>query len=210
MNSISYYIYRIEEELLLKLKKTATFKTAFGLKNINMNTRVITPETEGKEIIEIIPDELFLGYDYLKDDFTLLDTPIKESPHFDMMKRLYNGENISDCDYINRWISGTLDWRHGFIRPKNYDFFTQRFNISKENIEKNDINPVIVYKLGGKYYIYDGKHRAAMCAYNGLSVPCIVVDTEHMFSGVWREMFKKILNRKDYKKHTEFYKKYAS
>lgn len=210
MNSISYYLYRIEEELLLKLKKTATFKTVCGLKNINMNTRVIQPETEGKEITVISPDELFLGYDYLKDSFTLLDTPIKESPHFDMMKRLYKGESISDCDYINRWVAGTLDWRHGYIRPKNYNFFIQRFNRSKEDIESNNIKPVTVYKLGEKYYIYDGKHRAAMCAYNKINIPCIVLDTEHMFSGIWEELFKKILNRKDYKKHTEFYKKFAS
>ena len=210
MNSIAYYLYRIEEELLLKIKKTAIFKTTFGLKNINMNTRVVPPETEGKEITVISPDELFLGHDYLKDRFTLLDTPIKESPHFDMMKKLYAGESISDCDYINRWVAGTLDWRHGFIKPRNFDFFIQRFNLSKESIEKNEIKPVLVYKLNDRYYIYDGKHRAAMCAYNGLPVPCIIVDTAHMFSGIWEEMFKKILNRKDYKKHTEFYKKFAS
>ena len=210
MNSISYYIYRIEEELLLKLKKTVIFDTACGLKNINMNTRVVPPETEGKAITEISPDELFLGYDYLKDDFTLLDTPVKKSPHYDMMKKLYAGEDISDCDYINRWISGTLDWRRGFKRPKKFDFFIQRFNLSKECIEKNEIKPVMVYKLGEKYYMYDGKHRAAMCAYNKIPVPCIVVDTKHMFSGIWEEMFKKILNKKGYKKHTEFYKKYAS
>ncbi len=210
MNKLCYYLYRIGEELLLKLKKTAVFDTASGLKNINMNTRVVQPETEGREKIEIHFDELFLGYDYLKDKFTLLDTPIKKSPHYDIMRKLYKGENISDCDYIKRWVSGTLDWRHGYIKPDKFDFFIEKFNQSKENIEKNEINPVLVYRLNEKYYIYDGKHRAAMCAYNEKCVPCIVIDTEHMFSGIWKDMFKKILNKKDYKKHTEFYKNYAS
>ena len=69
---------------------------------------------------------------------------------------------------------------------------------------------MLVYNLNEKYYIYDGKHRAAMCAYNQMTVPCIVIDIEYMFSGIWDEMFKKILNKKDYKRHTEFYKRYAS
>lgn len=210
MNSVSYYIYKVKEKIYVKLKKSKTIKTHYGLKNINMSARVIPPEICGKEIIEISPDELFLGYDYLKDNFTLLDAPIKKSPHYDMMKRLYEGQNIADCDYIKRWMSGTLDWRYGFIKPDNFTFFINRFNQSKENIKNNEIKPVIVYKLCEKYYIYDGKHRAAMYAYNESSVPCIVVDSKHMFSGVWEEMFMKVLNKKDYTKHTELYKKHAS
>ena len=210
MNRVSYYIYKIKEKIFVKIKKSKTFNNSYGLKNINMSMRIVLPETEGREIKEIPFDKLFLGYDYLKDEFTLLDIPITESPHFDMMKKLYMGEDISDCDYIKRWIKGTLDWRYGFIRPKNYDFFVQRFNLSKENVERNEIKPVLVYNLNEKYYIYDGKHRAAMCAYNQMTVPCIVIDIEYMFSGIWDEMFKKILNKKDYKRHTEFYKRYAS
>ena len=210
MNSFAYYVYKVKEKIFVKLKKSKTFNTHYGLKNINMSARIIPPETEGKEIISISYEELFLGFDYLKDCFTLLDTPIKESPHFDMMKKLYDEEDISDCDYIKRWVSGTLDWRYGFVKPDNFTFFINRFKNAKENIENNEIKPVIVYKLQDKYYIYDGKHRAAMCAYNGKSVPCIVVDTKHVFSGVWEEIFKKILNKKDYKKHTEFYKRHAS
>lgn len=210
MNSFSYYVYRVKEKLFSKLNKSKAFRTSLGLKNINMSLRVIHPETDGNEIVMISPDELFLGFDYLKDDYTLLDTSIKKSPHYDMMKKLYEEKDISDCEYIKRWVSGTLDWRYGFIKPDNFDFFVKRFIQSKENIEKNTIKPVIIYSFCGKYYIYDGKHRAAMCAYNEMSVPCIVIDTEHIFSGVWEEMFKKILNRKYYRKHTEFYNKYAS
>ena len=210
MNSVSYYIYKAQEKLFVKLKKSKAFNTHYGLKNINMSMHIVQPETEGKEVIYISPDELFLGFDYLKDDYTLLDTPIKESPHYDMMKKLYKGESISDCDYIKRWLSGTLDWRYGFIKPDNFTFFVQRFNQSKKNIENDEIKPVIAYKLGEKYYIYDGKHRAAMCAYNEMNIPCIIVDNNHMFSGLWQEMFKMILNKKDYKKHTDFYGKFLS
>ena len=104
MNRVSYYIYKIKEKIFVKIKKSKTFNNSYGLKNINMSMRIVLPETEGREIKEIPFDKLFLGYDYLKDEFTLLDIPITESPHFDMMKKLYMGEDISDCDYIKRWI----------------------------------------------------------------------------------------------------------
>ncbi len=210
MNSISHYIYRIESEIFAKLKLSRAFKTSCGLKNVNMSMFVPSLEIEGKEAVEILSDELYLGYDYLRDDYTLLDTPIDKSPHYALMKCLYENDDLSNCDYIKRWLSGTLDWRYGYKKPKDFSFFINRYKDAKKNIEKNQIKPIIAYKLGEKYYIYDGKHRAAMCAYNKIPVPCFVFDAEDIIKGVWVDLFEKIKDDKHYKKHKKLYSAYQS
>ena len=135
----------------------------------------------------------------------MIDKPIKDSPHYRLIDCLYRGDDVSQCDYIQRWLAGTLDWRFGFKNPRNYSFFVQRFEQARENLSKNQIKPIIIYKLGNKNYIYDGKHRAAMCAYNHVLVPCVVIETKTMFSGVWKEMFDMIRNDKNYAMHQEMY-----
>ena len=211
MNPILYYLYKITEKLFDTLKIETAFKTKCGLKNIHMNKRIKPIEIQAENTVYLKAEDLFLGYDYLKDDFTLLDRPLKESPHYHLMEILYadaGQEAIAQSEYIQRWLSGTLDWRFGFKDPNEYSFFIQRFHQSKENIAHNRIKPVIIYNLAGRYYIYDGKHRAAMCAYNNLQIPCVIVAAETVFTGVWKTLFDKIKKDGDYEKHRRLYQQY--
>ncbi len=210
MNTISYLLYRIQEKIFVKLHLFRAFKTSCGLKHFNMNLLVRIPPSENDKYCVLSPEELYLGIDYLTDENTLLDTPLSKSPHYDLVCKMNNNEDISECEYIKRWRKGTLDWRYGFRKPKNYNFFVNKFNDSKKNIIEGKNKPSLVYKVGEKYYIFDGKHRAAMCLLNNIDVPCYIIDRTTMFSNVWLFLLEMIKHDKNYSKHKKIFDAYMS
>ncbi len=187
--------------------KTIVYESKTGLKEINP----LFP-TKQREIINLCtvsPDELFLGIDFLKDEYSLINTPIKESPHFELMASLYNGEDGLNTNYTKRMLKGALDERYeilAFYLDKEY--FKNCFNKKYNDIKNNSGENIIVYKKNGKCYIHDGKHRAALCSLLGIDAQCEVVD----FSEVCKEFNSKkleILEKKEkYKKHDSFFENF--
>lgn len=121
-------------------------------------------------------DELFLGPDYLIDRYTLLDCPLVQSPHYQLMEMLMNGNDIANSDYIIRYERGTLDIRFpGVLSKKLHNSMYYAFKQSHEKIVQRRSEPVLVYEHKGKYYIYDGKHRAALCALMDSEIRCLLM-----------------------------------
>lgn len=199
---------RFEEKVLKSMHIIRFRKTKYGLKNVGasylLNPKIISSES----IVELSSDLLYLGPDFLKNRYTLLDCHISQSPHYDLIKTISEGGNLASTDYIKRFVSGKLDWRRGYKQPRDYNFFMEKFAKSTNEIEHDDYKPVLVYKLGGKYYIYDGKHRAALCALLGLPVKCLLLGNDIANANVWHYMFSIIKDDLDYSCHTEYHNKY--
>lgn len=138
-------------------------------------------------------NDLFLGIDFLKDKYTLINTCINDSPHYYLMEALLNNINILKTDYVNRMAKGCLDERRElpeYLNKKNY--FLKCFYKKKIQIEKNNIEPIKIYIVKNKFYIYDGKHRAAMHALLNKKVECDIYDRSILYN-LLQERFEKML-----------------
>ena len=185
--------------------KTIVYESKTGLKEINP----LFP-TKQREIINLCtvsPDELFLGIDFLKDEYSLIDTPIKESPHFELMASLYNGEDGLNTNYTKRMLKGALDERYeilAFYLDKEYfkNCFSKKYGDIKNNLNER----VTIYKKNGKCYIHDGKHRAALCSFLDIPVQCEVVDFYEVCKEFNNNKLKIVQKKEKYKKHDFFLK----
>ena len=184
------------------------YNTRYGLKNVGAGYLLGAKKYSSGVIKEIVADKLFLGPDYLKDKYSLLNRPIAQSPHFDFVKAIKENGDLSSTDYIQRFVSGKLDWRRGSTMPRDFNYFEKMYFQSLGEIQSGDYNPVIIYSLGGKYYIYDGKHRAALCSLLGVPVKCMVVGNELANADLWYYMFSIIKGNSDYSRHTEYHNMY--
>ena len=184
------------------------YKGKYGIKNINLNQLVFPGQTVLKEV-EISPDRLYMGPDYLKDEFTLLGTSLVNSPHFELMSLLYNGKDFADSEYINRYYHGYLDWRRG-IKDIDPIRFKNKNKSIVESVLSDNYDPVKIYQVGDSFYVFDGKHRAALCAVLGKSVKCVVVSSDIACAGVWNRLFAYVKGKITYSKHTKFYANYLS
>lgn len=203
MNKLKHYWFRIIESAYRKLKVIKVYKDKFGIKNINMYlvADIGTPRVLQK--IELKPEDLFLGPDYLKDNYTLLDTCLLSSPHYGFMKCLLNNGDLKSTDYARRYSNGTLDWRRGYPLEKKITGWKKTFQIKREKALNGDTQAIRIYKNNGKYYIYDGKHRAALNAILGLPILCDEIELNNIVSFYGRYMFE-FMNGNDYKKHKAF------
>ena len=195
MNKISFYYWRFREELCKKKHIFRVLCTKYGLKCLNIKLVRQGPTIISEKAFDIEPVKLFLGIDYLNDDYTLLDTSILDSPHYSFINAILNGEDLSKTDYIERYQRGTLDGRQGRPLIKDFSLFQERCNTRIGQLD--DMQPVMVYRVNDRYYIYDGKHRAALCALLGVKVRCILVD--YRFND--NALFKIMIKEKEFKKH---------
>lgn len=152
-------------------------------------------------------DELFLDFDALRDEYTLCDASVLESPHLGLMNALDNDQDISDIEYIKRWENGTLDYRTPhYVTKSELEGLRHRFHKSKEEVLSDLYPAVAVYKLGGRYYIADGKHRAAMCAMLGKPVKCMLVGNKYVADSFNQWMYKRMsLKPNKYRKNLLFF-----
>lgn len=208
MRRITHYYRRAEEELYKKLHLFRFYFTNFGLKNIGASQLIEATSFHGIEVIELQPNQLFLGPDFLKDQYSLLDRSIYQSPHYDFVRAQKNGNDLMSTEYIKRYIAGTLDWRRGTYKPTDYIFFHNQYETITTAIHDGVCPPVITYQMSERYYIFDGKHRAAICAMLDVPVNTIVVNSEIANANVWHYMFALIDEKKEYSKHTDFHKRY--
>ena len=201
---IKKILYSLIEKILDKLNVIKVYKTKVGIKNFHMNKVASIGNPIIIERLYLDVNDLYLGPDYLKDNYTLLDYKIITSPHYEFLKFLDNDDNIKGCNYVKRLEKGILDWRRKvFVNKKTINDWKQKYKIRKKQIQGDLYESVIVYKYDDKYYIYDGKHRAAMCALLNKKVKCDVVDGNFITSFYPKYLYK-LMNDKDYKKHLKF------
>jgi|LSQX01.1.fsa_nt_gb hypothetical protein len=61
----------------------------------------------------------------------------------------------------------------------------------------NAYEPIVVYELDGKTYIFDGKHRAALCALLGKPVRCLKIDLKDLSEDFLVRVYGKMLEREE-------------
>lgn len=201
---LSHYIYRVAEEFCKKFHIIKTYETSKGLKNINMG-KVATLETP-YVISHIILNstELFLGPDFLKDQYTLLGKTILDSPHYQFMQAMLTNKPLEQTEYVKRWLTGTLDWRRSLPLKNQCERWKASFESKMKEVETGKYSEIWVYAVNGKYFIYDGKHRAALCAVLGKPIHCSVISDQCVYSFYGRYMMECICNKEDYNKHRLF------
>lgn len=147
-------------------------QTRAGIKFLNGSSFRSQYPLKSEGVLELRPDELFMGMDYLKDDFSLVNVNIKNTPHYSLMELIENDDDLSQSDYFRRFYDGTLDARIPHKQYNDYSFFLQKHISVKKDVIGGTYEPIIVYKINDRFYIYDGKHRAALCAYLNLPIKC--------------------------------------
>ena len=179
------------------------FNCSVGIKQLNMS-RLANPGRWTGRNCEMDSAQLLLGPDFLKDRYTLLGTSLADSPHYALVKTIAEGGCIEDTDYFHRFRSATLDWRLWQFSRCNSSRFVKSFEKSKSDILNDKYAPVIIYKVGKKNYVFDGKHRAAMCLLYGRQVKCIEVDNSVAYRGVFHFLFEMTVKGGKYLKHQHF------
>ena len=151
-------------------------------------------------------EDLLIGFDGLKDKYTLLGKPITDSPHMQFVELLKNNQKILDSEYMHRLQSGTLDLRQRkkISASKMKEFYTYFYRNSAD-IDNGSNKPIRVVCIGEKLYIADGKHRAAMCGLENKAVKCIDA-TKLIYDSFYMWIIRKMKTReKDYRIHLSFY-----
>jgi len=159
------YLWFIIGKSLRRIAKffntTILFFSKTGLKSINATIDYGDLVRFQKKKLQ--SSQLFLFADGLIDSETLIGKNIKDSPHFDLISTIYNNKPLENCEYIIRAEEGRLDMRAAsFYDP---EFYLEKFRSQQKHFAKNKVTPLVVLPLDGKYYILDGKHRAAFFAF---------------------------------------------
>ena len=150
--------------------------------------------------------DLLLCIDGLKDSHTLLGLGIVDSPHFALVKAFSDGADVARTDYLARAANGTLD----ACPPRNagrayVEFLRDSYERTLQSVTSGDCEPVKVFRVGGRCFIADGKHRAAVCALLRIDPRCLDV-TPAVFDSFFRWVYRRMLDgRGRYEKHIAFF-----
>ena len=145
------------------------YENEYGIKEHNK----VAFEMKGTSIERVInPNTVYLGFDGLKDVYSLIGIPINKSPHYELMKLLENDKDICNSEYVQREKLGCLDGRYE-IKPSNH---VMTYKNAKQTIINKSYAPAIIYAINGKYYAFDGKHRLALCCLLGVPCKCKIID----------------------------------
>lgn len=179
---------------------TYLYFNKYGVKCSNIIIRNQTYKTLNSIILP--PDKLFLDVDFLRDEYTLCDCPLIKSPHFDLMKALVNSQSIEETEYCRRATIGTLDSRTSQnISFAFIDSLHKTYKSRFKEITEDSYRPIDVYKVGERYYIVDGKHRAALCAYLGKAIQCNIISSDCMKDSYYAWNYEKMKNKPDLFSH---------
>lgn len=180
--------WSLADKLFCCLNKTKVFNTRLGVKSINASLKI--ERINERERMVLPAEELLLGFDFLQDRYTLFGVKIKDSPHYQLMKDIQGKANICNSEYIARLKSGTLDARRPiFVSHKRLESFYRTFQGRTQEIIADSYEPVIIYELNSEYYIYDGKHRAALCQLLNKGVKCVIIDASFLYEPTYLKYF---------------------
>lgn len=212
MKLINYLSITIQNKIFGICKKfdiSILYQSKVGIKSTNQlisSDALKFFQTESR--CNIDGKSLHIGFDGLKDEFTLINRKIMDSPHFELMDLLCNNKDIMESEYIKRTLSGTLDFRFRRKIDKQYlDHIHEKFEQKLLLIKLDEYEPVKVINVNGQYFIIDGKHTAALCSYLEIAPKCVEIEyvTHDSF---WMWIYRKMLKHKNsYKKNIEFYTK---
>jgi hypothetical protein len=156
--------------------RTIYYEGKYGIKAYNKP--LFVNDDTGSDVVYLPAESLFLSYDGLKDPYTLVNKCILDSPHIQLMKLIENGEDIYHSDYVEREQFGYLDGRFEIkVNKAMLDFHIQQFQKTKALVLEETYDPPAVYCMRNKYYLIDGKHRAAVCGMFEKQIKCKVVPT---------------------------------
>lgn len=195
-----------------RLDVALLYPTSTGIKCVNRppySERL--SQLAGTEIIELTPGELRLGFDALKDEFTLMGVALTASPHVELMKLFAANASAEASDYVRRLRAGSLDLRAARrVTARHLLERREKFLQARARMESGPVEPVKIIRLAGANYIADGKHRAAVSALLGRPVRCVeatpaVYDSFNWW--VWRKMEK---TPERYQKHLRWFEAAAA
>ena len=165
----------------------------------------VFPAVGSQEERTLDPASLRLGLDYLKDEYTLLGTPVTESPHYALMRSLQEGRGYEDTEYCRRMLAGSLDERPPIVAYYlNPSYFPGCFARCVREIESDSYEPILVYRVDGAYYIHDGKHHAAVAALLGRPLRCRVANCETIYCSLSRKLCRYVDRHRAYARHKSF------
>ena len=175
MPKVQCLINLLIEKLYRLTGKSCYFESKYGVKAFNQMIRSeMFEDLDILDQVELIAEDLYIGYDGLKDEYSLLDVAIPDSPHRKLMEVLLNSKNISETEYIHRLRKGYLDSR--FALCIRSGVFKTVFDKKKREIETANMSPVKIIVANGKYYVIDGKHIAAICDLLNVKVKCVLIN----------------------------------
>lgn len=200
-----YQLYRCLNKLAKILNISVLYQTKTGVKSLNqlMQSR----ETPALSEFYAKPQELFLGFDALKDAYSLVDVCIDASPHLGLMQALDEHRNVKQTDYCRRYAAGTLDGRSRVALSSHMlRTFEDKFADRRQEIVEECYAPVQVYKCHGRYYIADGKHRAALCVLLDKPIKCAEISDDFLQDSFRQWIYRKMLkNKKAYSKNLSLF-----
>jgi hypothetical protein len=164
--------YRMLQAFSRRMGLSCIYKTPVGIKALNALYGF--PRMLPKPPFSLSPRELFLDADYLVDEYTLVGMSLPDSPHCSLMKAIMDGRPIETTDYAARFQCGTLDVRNpSYLSRPRIQRMLSLFQARLDETKNAAYPPVVVYRHKNRYCIFDGKHRAALCAAMGLDVMCV-------------------------------------
>lgn len=194
--------YLLLHRICKLLRFSFYYENSYGIKEFNKHAFKLKNKYSTE--IYMKPDNILLGFDGLKDSYTLLGTPICHSPHYQLLKLLNENKKIDKCDYVKRENNGTLDGRNKLF-VNNHE---QKFEEMKRKVKDENYNPVLIYMVDNNYYVFDGKHRLAMCSLYGMECKCVCIDLIELIEDIHtRRLYEKMKRKKEYSKNIEFLNK---
>jgi len=182
---------------------SATFLTKVGYKSFNrlLQHRLPAAYAAGRDH-DVAADTLRLGFDALKDPYTLLGRPLIDSPHIGLMRALDQGHDPTRTEYFERLAAGTLS--QGL--PVTFDeaHVRRAFQARDQEIRGATTQWVETITIDGTRYILDGKHRSALSFLRGARVHCLDV-TPIIFDSYFRYFYfvRPSYHRAVFRKHLE-------
>jgi hypothetical protein len=152
----------------------AVYHTRVGVKQTNrlFKSGMIDAYVAG-ERVALDPAVLRLGFDALRDEYTLLGTTIDRSPHLALVRSLLDPDGQPAWSYVERMKRGTLDWRGPQrLSPGMMAYIRRLFAARLEQVDRGDPTVVRVAWVDAEPYIVDGRHRAAVALVREREVLC--------------------------------------
>lgn len=198
------------EKVLRRLSKHFSFsllyETSVGIKSSEqlISSDLFKYHADNVEFI-CKTENLYIGFDGLKDKYTNIDKSIIDSPHFEFIASI-NQNILEDLNYISQKMNGTIDFRSS-VSNVEIQKLLEINELKKEAVLNNSYKPIQTVRINKKHYIADGKHTAALCHFFNISPRCTDVTSvayDSFFFWVYKKM---TLNPLKYSKHIEWFKK---
>ncbi len=203
MSRLTCIFFLVLNRVFKALRLSVFFCTRYGIKAINpqLTSDFFSISPIGEKI-ELSSNQLIFPFDGLKDSYSLLGTPLSDSPHIVFMERLYSNKDFAQSEYFNRCRKGTIDMRysHCLNRKKTKKNFQKKLEL----VLSDNYPAVKVTKIEEKYYVMDGKHTAALCHMLKKPIKCVLIPHPYVDSFFYVTYKMMLKSEKKYSKGIHF------